>query len=258
VLARDEEPQPTTQESMFSYVRYSDGGPRRHEGPRSEVEIIAEIGRRVLGSSTPIDWNRLANHGQIRDCIGAIIPGWEKIAEMDRTKKEFEITGRRLNSLRFPTASGKARLHTHTLPELAGEGNQLRLMTVRSEGQFNTVVYEDYDLYRGQDRRGLVLIHPDDLQRLGLENDQPVIVRSEVGSLRVLARAYDKIRAGNVLMYYPEANVLVPRAVDPASRTPAFKNVVVTIERVGQLLPQVSLPAEFVAEGSSRGQMGSC
>ena len=28
VLARDEEPQPTTQESMFNYVRLSDGGPR--------------------------------------------------------------------------------------------------------------------------------------------------------------------------------------------------------------------------------------
>ena len=35
VLARDEEPQRTTQESMFNFVRISDGGPRRHEGPRS-------------------------------------------------------------------------------------------------------------------------------------------------------------------------------------------------------------------------------
>ncbi|MEX2172907.1 MAG: molybdopterin-dependent oxidoreductase, partial [Pirellulaceae bacterium] len=33
VLARDEEPQPTTQESMFNYIRLSDGGPRRHAGP---------------------------------------------------------------------------------------------------------------------------------------------------------------------------------------------------------------------------------
>ena len=40
VLPRDEEPQSTTQESMFSFVRLSDGGPPRHVGPRSE-----EIGR---------------------------------------------------------------------------------------------------------------------------------------------------------------------------------------------------------------------
>jgi hypothetical protein len=31
-------------------------------------------------------------------------------------------------------------------------------------------------------------------------------------------------------MYYPEANVLVPRNLDPLSRTPAFKNVPVTLE----------------------------
>jgi len=31
-------------------------------------------------------------------------------------------------------------------------------------------------------------------------------------------------------MYYPEANVLVPRLADPVSRTPAFKSVVVRLE----------------------------
>ncbi len=104
-------------------------------------------------------------------------------------------------------------------------------MTVRSEGQFNTVVYEDYDLYRGQDRRDVILIHPADLKRLGLLADGRVTVRSEVGSLNsIVARSYDKIKPGNALMYYPEANVLVPRQVDPASRTPAFKNVLVTVE----------------------------
>ncbi len=51
VLARDEEPEPTTQESMFSFVRLSEGGPRRHEGPRSEIEIIADIAAGVLRPS---------------------------------------------------------------------------------------------------------------------------------------------------------------------------------------------------------------
>ncbi len=32
------------------------------------------------------------------------------------------------------------------------------------------------------------------------------------------------------MMYCPEANVLVPRAVDPESKTPAFKNVLVTVQ----------------------------
>jgi molybdopterin-dependent oxidoreductase alpha subunit len=263
VLARDEEPEPTTQESMFSFVRYSDGGPRRHVGPRSEVEILGEIARRVLGGTGPIDWQRLAQTGELREAIGAIIPGWEKIRDMDRTKHEFAITGRRLTEPHFPTASGKARLHTPPLPPLSASGNELRLMTVRSEGQFNTVVYEEYDLYRGQDRRDLVLMHPDDLKRLGLVTEKPVIVRSAVGSLRVLARAFDKIRPGNVLMYYPEANVLVPRDVDPASRTPAFKNVVVTVEAVAPSsshteLVEIGPAASDLAGSNSRDKMRSC
>ncbi len=52
VLARDEEPQPTTQESMFNYVRLSDGGPARHAGPRSEVEVIATLAEKVFGEGT--------------------------------------------------------------------------------------------------------------------------------------------------------------------------------------------------------------
>ncbi len=59
----------------------------------------------------------------------------------------------------------------------------MRLMTIRSEGQFNTVVYEEEDIYRAQDRRDV-------------------------------------------------ANVLVPATIDPDSKTPAFKCVLVTVEPV--------------------------
>ena len=31
-------------------------------------------------------------------------------------------------------------------------------------------------------------------------------------------------------MYYPEANVLVPRRIDPLSKTPAFKSVLISLE----------------------------
>ena len=42
-------------------------------------------------------------------------------------------------------------------------------MTVRSEGQFNTVVYEEEDIYRGQERRDVIMIHPSDMERMGLD-----------------------------------------------------------------------------------------
>jgi molybdopterin-dependent oxidoreductase alpha subunit len=266
VLARDEEPQPTTQESMFNYVRLSDGGPTRHQGIKSEVEIIATLAEMTLrqpcatgfasaplattsddgaGSNdvagkhgqargTPnglLDWRSMQNTGKIREAIAKVVPGFEQLAEIDKTKQEFHIPGRILHQPQFPTKSGRAILHRHELPELKGDEGKLRLMTVRSEGQFNTVVYETEDVYRGQDRRDVILLHPDDVARLGLTDNQRVTIRSETGEMKnILVRPYADIRAGNALMYYPEANVLVPRVVDPFSRTPAFKGVEITVE----------------------------
>ena len=156
VLARDEEPQPTTQESMFNFVRLSDGGPRRHEGPRGEVEVIAEIAERLLGNAGPIDWQSMRSTGRIREAIAKVIPGFEKMGKIDKTKEEFQIEGRTFHTPRFPTDSGRAVLHPHDLPDLQGRAGELRLITGRSEGQFNTVVYEEEDLYRGQDRRDVI------------------------------------------------------------------------------------------------------
>ncbi len=231
VLARDEEPQPTTQESMFNFVRLSDGGAARLPGPRSEIQVIAEVGKRLVGDSESIKWADMEQTNTIRHWISKVVPGYDPIHDIDKTKQEFQIEGRTFHEPTFPTSDGRAVLHRYDLPSLSGTGvNQMRLMTVRSEGQFNTVVYEEEDLYRGQERRDLVLMHPDDLVRLGLTPDQPVLVRSEVGQLSgYLARQYDAIKPGNAIMYYPEANVLVPRTLDPLSKTPAFKAVVVTI-----------------------------
>jgi molybdopterin-dependent oxidoreductase alpha subunit len=242
VLARDEEPEPTTQESMFNYVRLSDGGPRRHEGPRSEVEVIATVARQTLGDSGPVDWRSMQSTGKIRQAIAKVIPGFEQLAAMEQTKKEFQIPGRTIHEPRFPTPSGKAVLHVHKLPDLPGGEQELRLMTVRSEGQFNTVVYEQEDIYRGQERRDVILIHPDDMKRLQLAENQPVTVRSQTGEMSgILARSFDAIRSGNALMYYPEANVLVPRIADPKSRTPAFKSILVTV--TAQVPAAARLPA---------------
>jgi molybdopterin-dependent oxidoreductase alpha subunit len=229
VLTRDEECQKTTQESMFNFVRLSDGGKPRHEGPRSEVEVTCSLGRNILGEK-PVDWSLMSSHENIRRFIAGIVPGHGRLAEIDRTKEEFHIDGRILHNGTFPTRSGKAQFTPPALGPLRGTGRQLRLMTVRSEGQFNTVVYEEEDIYRGQDRRDVILMHPEDIERLGLRVDQPAMVRSEAGILRrILVRAYD-IRHGNAMMYYPEANVLVPTTTDPESKTPGFKSVLITVE----------------------------
>lgn len=232
VLARDEEPEPTTQESMFNYVRLSDGGPRRYPGPRSEVQVVADLGKRLVGEGKGVEWDAMAKTHSIRHWIAKVVPGYEAIDGIEKTKKEFQIEGRTFHEPRFGTKDGLAVLHRPDLPPLQGNApGEFRLMTVRSEGQFNTVVYEEYDLYRGQDRRDIILLNPEDIARHGWQEGQRVTVRNETGQMpNIMVRSYPAIRSGNALMYYPEANVLVPRKLDPLSKTPVFKGVVVTID----------------------------
>jgi molybdopterin-dependent oxidoreductase alpha subunit len=256
VLARDEEPQPSTQESMFSYIRLSDGGVPRHVGPRAEVEIIADLARRVLGDEGPVDWQGMAHTSTIRQTIAKIVPGMEQIADIDQTKKEFSIPGRTLDKPSFPTEDGRARLFVHDLPHLP---QGLQLMTIRSEGQFNTVVYEEEDLYRNQTRRDIVMMHPDDITRLGLTAGGRCRIRSSAGEMRgQIVSAFEQIRPGNVAMYYPESNVLVPKAADPLSRTPAFKSIAVEVVSDERIVNAPIPQPELVGAGTPREKMNQC
>lgn len=235
VLARDEEPYRTTQESMFNYVRLSDGGEPRHRGPQSELHVIARVARGVLEDDSPIDWIRCEDPEHLRSWIAEVVPGYGEVGAIDKTRREFQIDGRTFHAPRFATGDGRARLHVHSWRPRPKPTGRWRLMTVRSEGQFNTVVYEEADLYRGQTRRDVILLHPADVASEGWRDGQPVVVRSDAGELEVVLKVFDRIKPGNALMYFPEANVLVGRRVDPLARTPAFKGVEVTIESATEI-----------------------
>ena len=120
VLARDEEPQPTTQESMFNYVRLSDGGPRRHEGPRERSRNHRhDRASQTLGNGGPIDWQSMQNTGKIREAIAKVVPGFEQLADDRQNRsKNFTLPAGRFISRSFPTPDGRAKIHIHELPEL--------------------------------------------------------------------------------------------------------------------------------------------
>lgn len=231
-LARDEERQCTTQESMFSYVRVSDGGaPAASAEMRSEVEILARLASLVLPAG-PVDFAALTDHAAIRDAIARVVPGYAAIAGIERTRREFHVTGRRLHEARFATADGRARFHAVPQAAFAPGPGEFRLMTLRSEGQFNTVIYEDADVYRGNERRDVVMMNQDDAVRLGLARDTRVRVENAVGAMDALVR-FAPLPPGNLAMYYPEANVLIPREIDPESGTPVFKSTVARVVPAG-------------------------
>ena len=232
-LARDEERQATTQESMFNFVRLSDGGAPLPPGAemKSEVEMVAALAARLLPPSS-IPWAEMTSHAAIRRIIARVVPGYGPMAAVNRLKREFVVEGRVKHAPDFATPDGRVRCFVTPLPGLPEAPDEFALMTIRSEGQFNTVVYEEEDIYRGQERRDVVLLNAEDARRLGLREDQPLRVESEAGVLDGFRLRYAAIARGAAAMYYPEANVVVPRRLDPESGTPAFKSARVRIRPV--------------------------
>lgn len=226
VTARDEEWEPTTQESMFNFVRLSDGGIRRLDNVRPESHILCALGERLLPDG-PIDFSAFSRHRRVREAIAEIVPGMEELADIDVARKEFHIKRRVLHVPEFGTPDGRAHFVTTPLPVL--ERERLSLATVRSEGQFNTIIYEETDSYRGNAGRQAVFLNREDMTAFGVTEGERVAVVSDTGRMQAVVTAFDLPR-GSAMAYYPEANVLVGTEVDPRSRTPAFKSIPVRIE----------------------------
>ena len=227
VTARDEEWQPTTQESMFNFVRLSDGGITRLRTVRPESDILCDLAMRLMPES-PIDFTAFKQHKTVREAISRIVPGMEDLADIDVAKREFHVRGRLLHTPQFHTIDGKASFVTRPLPK---RRDGLWLTTVRSEGQFNSIIYERTDSYRGGIDRWSVMLNAEDLAEQGFKDGDIATVESDNGVMEgVTLRAFD-IARGSVMAYYPEANCLTGTAVDPRSKTPSFKATPVTLRK---------------------------
>ncbi|MFN9631810.1 MAG: FdhF/YdeP family oxidoreductase [Cyanobacteriota bacterium] len=243
VFNRFETPHRTTVESGNNWVRLNEPGTTHLRGGQlvSEVEFLADLAHRIHGDH-PIDWRRLRDPVHVRELIARTVPGYEAIAALDETRREFEVGGRVFHAPHFPTATGRARLAPTPLPELAlpppdhfgglapGEpGVVLSLITARSYGQHNTVVYKAGDSYRGMPHRQTILMNPNDIASSGLTAHHRVRVQGEAGALEEIEVIPGSIRRGAALMFYPEANVLMRPVIDAASGTPAYKRVPVLV-----------------------------
>lgn len=233
VTARDEEWQSTTQESMFNFVRLSDGGIRRLAQARPESHILCALGKRLVPAER-FDFNQLEDHQAVRRIIAENVPGMSALADLGESRAEFHIEGRLLHSPNFALPQGKAKFCAPVFlgNALTCSDYPFRLMSVRSEGQFNSIIYEAKDSYRGTNDRWSVLLSPADMQRVGLKAGDLVTLRSAHGCMQALRAVSFDLPVGNVMVYYPEANVLIGREADPRSHTPAFKSVAVAIELV--------------------------
>lgn len=235
VCARDEESQPTTQESMFNYVRLSDGGIERLNNVRSEVSILSSLGQglidHALPDDSPFSFQEFQAHDKIRAAIANIVPGMEDLKDIDIAKKEFYVRKRIMHEPTFNTANNRAHFQVHPIPQAKVKGFPFLLASIRSEGQFNSIIYEEHDTYRHNAGRDCILMSKQDMTELSLNNGDRISVSSSAGTLKNRKAFSFDLKSGNVLAYYPEANVLCERKVDSRSFTPNFKSVPVKITK---------------------------
>ena len=228
VAARDEENQATTQESMFNFVRMSDGGPPRLDNVRSEISIISDIASEILGNDK-VDFSAFKEHHYIRNAISKVIPGFEKMENIDRTKEEFQIENRTYHQPEFATPDQKANFTSVKIPKLKADRGQFRMSSVRSEGQFNTIIYEEADSFRNVNERWVVMMNEKDMQELNIIGNDKVNLENGTGLMSEVIVKCINISPGNVATFFPESNVLIPAIADERSKTPSFKSSFVTI-----------------------------
>ncbi len=247
-LGRSEEdlqaggPQTVTVEDSFSHIHGSLGHRKpASEHLKSELAIVAGIAMATLPANPKVRWKEwTGDYGLVRDLIAETYHAQFH----DMNARMFEPGGfYRGNSAReriWKTESGKAEF---TAPEMlsatdvADAQGRYRLVTVRSNDQFNTTIYGYSDRLRGiEGKRDVVLINPNDMARAGLSAGQRITLvgDAEDGHVRRIERLeivpFD-LPDGTIVGYYPELNPLIPiQHHDRNSKTPASKAVPVRIE----------------------------
>lgn len=209
---------------------------------RSEVAIVCQLARTLLGPDHPVPWESFADdYDRIRDAIADVVPGCTDYNARVRQPDGFQLPHPPRDAREFPTTTGKANFSVEPLEWVPVPEGRLVLQTLRSHDQYNTTIYGLDDRYRGvKGGRRVVFLNPADIETLGLADGARVDLISEYTSASGEVeerRAKDFLvvpystPVGNAAAYYPETNPLVPldhTAVK--SNTPVSKAVVIRVE----------------------------
>lgn len=102
----------------------------------------------------------------------------------------------------------------------------------------------------------VALVHPLDLERLGLQPGQPVTIASRRGEVVLYARADDSSPVGAIFVpfcYYEAAiNRLTNAALDPFGKIPEFKYCAIKLTPGGEVAPQGSYGGGQILAGMAQ------
>ncbi len=211
---------------------------------RSEPWIVAEIAKATLAPNPAVPWDEwVADYARIRAAIAVTFP---------EIFHDFETRMWQPGGFHRPIPARSREWHTKNKlanfitprglqedSDMEESSDTLRMMTLRSNDQFNTTVYGYDDRFRGiKGTRMVVLMHRNDIAKLSLQEGDEVGIATaardfprRMEGFRVVA--YD-IPEGCIGTYYPEANALIPVwHYAERSKVPAAKSIPVRIHAGG-------------------------
>ena len=218
-------------------------GDRTPAGPqlKSETAIVAAIAQATLKPNPKVPWTEwVGDYAKVRDAIEATYPLWFKdFNSRFHTPGGFHRPNKAAQRDFAEAPGGMANFikpSSLSATGFAEEEGVFRLVTLRSNDQFNTTVYGYEDRFRGvSGTRDVLFINVADMAELNLKEGQFVGLKTvakdglarEMSGLRVTAYSIPK---GCIGAYYPECNLLVPiEHHAEKSMTPASKSVPVRI-----------------------------
>ncbi|HZG60097.1 MAG TPA: FdhF/YdeP family oxidoreductase [Anoxybacillus sp.] len=227
-MTRYEQPGGGTSTSTERMVYFSPEieGPRIEEA-RAEWEIYIDLASRVKPEAKHlIHFN---NAQEIRNEIAVANRNYDGIQHLKKRGDVFQWGGAWLCEGGIcPTEDGRGNLIPIELPELRKTEGQFYVTTRRGK-QFNSMIYSDKDPFNAADRYD-ILMHEKDAAKLGIREGESIVAYNRHGMMQGRAKFAD-VKQGNIAVYWPEGNVLIPKGVyETYAQIPEY-NTIAIIEK---------------------------
>jgi molybdopterin-dependent oxidoreductase alpha subunit len=224
-MTRYEQPGGGTSTSTERMVYFSPEikGPRIEEA-RSEWEIYVDLASRIDPERKHlIDFK---NTQEIRDEIAVANRNYDGVQHLKKSGDVFQWGGAWLCEDGIcPTPDGKGNLFPIEIPELRKTEGHFYVTTRRGK-QFNSMIYNDKDPFNGANRYD-VLLNEGDAKILGIKDGDAIIIYNKIGTFQGNAR-FANTKTGNIAVYWPEGNVLIPKGVyEKYAKIPEYNTAVI-------------------------------
>ena len=171
------------------------------------------IGARVVGSA----FFAYPDTATIRREMEEAIPYYAGISQLEKEGDWVQWGGEQLCSEGFPNMpEGRARFTVPRLPDNRIPDGLFQVSTRRGK-QFNSIVFRSRDAQMGNADRFAVLM----ASGQGFADGDRVVLSNETGTFEGTVKLDDVARR-HLVLYWPEANVLLPRRYDPEAGIPDY------------------------------------